>query len=288
MTLHAFITLRLAGAAAVLLFAAASLSAAPKVAVLSPDGTDASERFAAAIAESFGNAVSVIDPDLAASAYRSQSLSAPFNMTADESKRLGAAIGCDLFLVTKAVVQRRSSSQRRDHFEAFGVIYLVSSRTGHLVYWDLKSLEAAKAEDAEEQLISSAVELAKLVERSAADSVRAELQTPRPPEMEEPPEPASPPAKNFKAPVPYRRIKPQYTAKAAFYETAATVEIVVDLDAQGQIMRTEITRWAGFGLDEAVDAAVRSMNWRPAERAGKFLPMRFLLRYNFKKIEKDQ
>jgi hypothetical protein len=48
-----------------------------------------------------------------------------------------------------------------------------------------------------------------------------------------------------------------------------------------------ITRWAGFELDESVAKAVRSMNWRPAERNGKPLPVRFLLRYNFKKIEKD-
>jgi hypothetical protein len=30
------------------------------------------------------------------------------------------------------------------------------------------------------------------------------------------------------------------------------------------------------------------MNWRPAERNGKTLPMRFLLRYNFKKAEQDK
>jgi hypothetical protein len=65
------------------------------------------------------------------------------------------------------------------------------------------------------------------------------------------------------------------------------VEIVIDADASGRIMRTEITRWAGYGLDESVDKTVRAMNWRPAERNGKSLPMRFLVRYNFKKIDKE-
>jgi hypothetical protein len=51
---------------------------------------------------------------------------------------------------------------------------------------------------------------------------------------------------------------------------------------------SKIVRWAGFGLEEAVERAVRSMNWRPAMRNGKALPMRVLLRYNFRKVEKDE
>jgi hypothetical protein len=53
-------------------------------------------------------------------------------------------------------------------------------------------------------------------------------------------------------------------------------------------MRTQIVRWAGYGLDEAVTETVRRMNWRPATRGGKALPIRVLLRYNFKKIEKEE
>jgi hypothetical protein len=36
-----------------------------------------------------------------------------------------------------------------------------------------------------------------------------------------------------------------------------------------------------------VTDAVRAMNWRPAMRGGKPLPMRVLLRYNFTKVEKE-
>jgi TonB family protein len=101
------------------------------------------------------------------------------------------------------------------------------------------------------------------------------------------PEPGSPEAKNFRAPIPYRRLSPEYTRLAYLYDVTATVEATVDLDELGQITNMAITRWAGFELDESVAKAVRSMNWRPAERNGKPLPVRFLLRYNFKKIEKD-
>ena len=83
------------------------------------------------------------------------------------------------------------------------------------------------------------------------------------------------------------RISPEYTAIADFYNVEATVDISVDIDSDGKILHTEIVRWAGYALDESVTEAVRKMNWRPAERKGKFLPMRILLRYNFKDIEDE-
>jgi outer membrane biosynthesis protein TonB len=70
------------------------------------------------------------------------------------------------------------------------------------------------------------------------------------------------------------------------YDTKATVDLEADVDLDGKIIGTRIVRWAGFGLDESVEAAVRSMNWRPAMRNGKPLPMRILLRYNFTKLDK--
>ena len=72
---------------------------------------------------------------------------------------------------------------------------------------------------------------------------------------------------------------------AYLYSIAATVEILVDLDAAGKITITAIVRWAGYGLDESVETAVRAMNSRPADRNKNTLPRRVLLRYNFKKTE---
>ena len=87
--------------------------------------------------------------------------------------------------------------------------------------------------------------------------------------------------------MPYKRIKPEYTRTAYLYDAKGTVDISVDIDQNGAVKGTEIVRWTGYGLDEAVIEAVRKMNWRPAERGGKTLPMRVLLRYNFTKIEKE-
>jgi TonB family protein len=115
-----------------------------------------------------------------------------------------------------------------------------------------------------------------------------ELNEPVRPLLMEVPEPGSPASKGFRPPVPYRRIKPEYTRLAYLYDVTATVDVEVDLDDSGRITRTEIKRWAGFGLDESVINAVKAMNWMPATRGGKPLPMRILLRYNFKKIDSEQ
>ena len=168
------------------------------------------------------------------------------------------------------------------------MIYVVSSRTGRLLFWKLESFEADSPNKAAKSLADSVPSLASEIADSLHAAIKSELTEPAPVAMEEVPDADSPAAKNFRAPIPYRRVKPEYTAQAGLYEVTATVDLVVDTDEKGTILRTEIVRWAGFGLDESVDKTVRSMNWRPAERDGKSLPMRFLLRYNFKKIEKEK
>ena len=87
--------------------------------------------------------------------------------------------------------------------------------------------------------------------------------------IEEVPNENTPEAKNFRPPLPYRRISPEYTKIANYYDVEATVDILIDVDADGKILKTEIVRWAGYGLDESVTETVRKMNWRPAERNRK-------------------
>jgi TonB family protein len=60
----------------------------------------------------------------------------------------------------------------------------------------------------------------------------------------------------------------------------------VDIDARGEVVRAEITRWAGYGLDESVLDTVKQMHFFPAMRQGVAIPMRVLLRYNFRKPPK--
>ncbi len=269
------------------ILAFANLAAAQRVAILAPDRAEKSTSFAEKLASHLGTKLRVLDNDLSHAAYLSASHETPFNLTTDQSKRIGAAIGCDAFILVRSVNQRRSALGRSEYYEAYATMYLVSSRTGRLNWWKLLSYEAATPGDADALLAKAIEDLAVDIAAQIRSFVTEEVNEPEPDAIEEVPDDKSPLAKNFRAPVPYLRIKPAYTPLAGFYEVTATVDALVDLDAAGEIGRIEISRWAGFGLDESVEAAVRKMNWRPAERNGRLLPMRFLLRYNFKKIDKE-
>ena len=270
----------------VLLIYAAPLNG-QKVAILTPDNTESSKTYAAKLEGALERKVKVFDESLSDTAFDSAKPDTPFNLTKELSQKIGTAIGCDYFILIRSATLRRSASKRPEYYEANAVIYVVSSRTGRLVFWKLQKFESDKAREAEKLLAGSADRLAAAFAAKMSETSRSEVSEPVPSPIEEVPDANSPDAKNFRAPVPFRRIKPEYTADAAFYDVKATVDILIDLDSAGSITRTEIVRWAGYGLDEAVEKAVRAMNWRPAERNGKTLPMRFLVRYNFKKVDKE-
>lgn len=257
-----------------------------RLAVLAPERTEAAESYARALAAALEASAIVLDEDMAAAAYAAGGIKTPFNLTSADSRNLGAAIGCDFVVLVRAADQRRSSSEREEYYESFAVIFAVSTRTGRLVDWIHPKFETAKKADAHRMLTASIPKFAASLLSRLAEVKLAEAAEQTPPNVEEVPPEGSPGAAKFRPPVPYRRIKPEYTQTAFLYEVAATVELEMDLDAAGNITRAEIVRWAGYGLDQSVEAAVKAMNWRPAEREGKPLPMRVLLRYNFKRPDK--
>lgn len=262
-------------------------AAAQRVAVLSPDASESSRSFAKRLEGLIAPDFRIIDSEMSETAFASTSAADNFNLSTDESKAVGSAIGSDFFILVKADTARRSSAKRSKYYESHVAIYTVSSRTGRLVFWTLIRFEGATPSEAQKLLTENTAQLATDIGKKMKAAVKSELVEPTAPKMEMPPEPDSPFAISFRAPIPYRRIKPEYSAEAFLYSITATVDVIVDIDDHGSILRTEIIRWAGYGLDESVERAVRSMNWRPAERNGKRLPMRFLLRYNFKKPDKD-
>ena len=260
---------------------------AQRIAVLAPEKTGASESFAENLKTSLSEKFKVLNSSLSETAFLSVNAEKPFNMTADEAKIAGAAIGCDFFLLIKSENLRRFSLAKKEYFEAYAAVYAVSTRTGRLVFWKLQSFHGFESKTAEKLLFESVNDLAKEISEKLP-VISAEELNEKAVKIEEIPAENSPGAKDFRSPLPYRRISPQYTATANLYSIAATVDIEVDFDESGRILKTQIVRWAGFGLDESVMETVRQMNWRPASRNGKPLPVRVLLRYNFKKIEKEE
>jgi hypothetical protein len=258
-----------------------------RVAILSPTGDVGSVEFAKALSDSLARDLRVVDRDLTAAAYRSSRPETPYNLTIEQAKQIGSVVGCDFFVLVDSAVQRRAGLERPDYFEAYAAVFTVSSRTGRLVRFELKSAKSEKENSAAGSLVKLVPEAANSIVTAVRQAAVSEVREPPVPPVEEVPADGSPQAKGFRSPVPYRRVKPEYTSEAYLHNVTATVDITVDLDDKGNILRTELTRWGGYGLDESVIKAVTGMNWRPAERNGRALPIRFLLRYNFKKVEKD-
>jgi TonB family protein len=268
-----------------LVLAFADVAIGQRIAVLSPDHTQTSREFAAKLSDGIARRVTVIDPDLARAAFEASNLESPYNLSLDEAKRAGQAMGCDFFLLVKADVVRRSSFEKDEYYDADAAILLVSSRSGRLVFDEYQGSTADKPEDAVGKLSKYLPDAADRIVERAKEAQSLELSEKPLPTMEEPPDADSPLARNFKAPVPFVRIKPEYTKLAERNGISATVDIQIDLDANGHIVRNRVLRWAGFGLDRSVEAAVEQMNWGAAERDGKFIPMRFVARYNFRRPE---
>jgi len=125
---------------------------AQKIAVLAPEKIGHSENFAEKFQNSLSMKYNVLDNSLSETAFRSAAFENSFNLSTGEAKNIGAAIGCEYFLLVKSATQRRSAFQKEEFYESFAAIYVVSSRTGRLVIWKLQTFEAAKPEKDEKLL----------------------------------------------------------------------------------------------------------------------------------------
>ncbi len=269
-----------------MIFFFSSISYSQRFAILTPEKTAESERFTETFENSLAQKFKVIDLSLAESILRIKKPESVFNLTVQDAKNLGVSIGCNYFIIIKTDILRRTDFGRDKYFESYSTFYLVSSRTGRLVFWLHKKFDEDTPEQAKTKLFASIKSSVVEISDQIAGISKTELNEEES-DIKEIPEASSSEAKGLRPPLPYNRIKPKYTTLAALYSIIATVDILVDVDENGIIVRTEIVRWAGFGLDESVIETVKEMNWRPADRNGKTMPMRVLLRYNFRNIETD-
>ena len=236
--------------------------------------------------------ISVQDHDQALAASRGAGYSGSINLSLDEARHLGSVLGSDFFLVGDAQTLRRSPSSGRVYFESYASLFLVSSRTGRLITWMRPVFEAATAAAAESALIARLAspeirdQLNQLVEqahRVEREQRELSLTTAVPVIDEAPDDEKVAEAEVLRLPRPYRRFTPAYPENAAKAEAEATVDVLVDLDEEGEVKRVEIARWAGFGLDESTIETVKRLHFFPAKRNGVSVPLRVLLRYNFRK-----
>jgi TonB family protein len=237
-------------------------------------------------------AVVVADPDLTRAAAKGIGYSGSLNLSIDEARDLGAALATEFYLIGDAQTLRRSSFKTPVYYESYCSIFLISARSGRLLLWDRPSFENAQATAAEARLseyLSADAFTRRLIDaiRKAYDDERVQrttLTATAEAVIEEAPEDEKvAEAQGIQLPRPYRRLRPDYPETAARAEAEATVDVVVDVGADGEVGDVQVVRWAGFGLDETTLATVRQLHFFPAMKNGTPIPMRVLLRYNFRK-----
>jgi len=233
----------------------------------------------------------VIDRDQATAAALGAGFDGSLNLTTQQARDIGSAMDCDFYFIGEAQTLLRSPSTKSPYYESYAAIFLVSARTGRLVLWERPSVERDPPQEAEKALLAilSGAETRQryfTAMRRAEDDERAERVTAVESGaqiIDVMSDSDSESDQLVRAPRPYRRWKPPYPETAARAEVEATVDVLVDIDARGEVGRLEITRWAGYGLDQSVMDTVRQMHFFPAMRDGVAIPMRVLLRYNFRK-----
>jgi TonB family protein len=259
----------------------------------SDTGRLAAEKLASNLKNETG--ISLLDHDQVRAAARGAGYAGSINLSLDEARNLGAALGCDFFILGDAQTLRRSPSTGPVYFESYASIFVVSARTGRLIYWERPNLQGATPAAAEQALLSKlsgfeARRRPSLSIRRAREDEHGERELTtdqRIPIIEEAPDDDKrAAAERLRLPRPYRRLIPAYPESAARAEAEATVDVLVDLDPRGDVTRVEVARWAGFGLDEATVDTVRQLHFFPAMRNGVAIPIRVLLRYNFRKPAK--
>ena len=212
------------------------------------------------------------------------------NMSAQDARRLGAALGCDFFIIGKAETLTRSERENQSHEETLVGLMMVDGRSGHLAVFDFI---AEKSATREASLDGAAKTLAarapgyvdRIVEfRAARFRIQAPSSSADDPVEDIPDEGSTRPA-GFSPPAFLNRVKPEYTPEADRAGISATVEAKAVFRRSGEVGEIEITRWAGFGLDESAARAIRQLKFKPATRDGRPVSVRAIVRYNFRRTD---
>ena len=239
--------------------------------------------------------VSVIDDSLVRPAITGIGYDGSINMSKDEARKLGAAIGCDFFIVGKTEALSRSDHENESHEVAYAAIMIVDGRSGALQVFDFVSSKAATRENAISAVLKNLngrtqSYIDQMVRAGAsASTTRLEASSNSEPKNREPiediPADGSRRAAGFTPPEFLNRVRPDYPPQADLADITATVEAMAVFRSNGQVGNIEITRWAGFGLEESSERAIRQLKFKPATRDGRPINVRALIQYNFRRAK---
>ena len=215
------------------------------------------------------------------------------NLSREDARRLGAALGCDFFIIGRAETLTRSEPDSQSYEETLIGLMIVDGRSGQLAVFDLiaekLTTREASFEGASKALATRApgyvdLMLAFRAARSRVQPLASSADDP----VEDVPEEGSARSIGFSPPEFLNRVKPEYTAEADRAGVSATVEATAVFHRDGRVGEVEIIRWAGYGLDESAARAIRQLKFKPAMRDGRAVSVRAVVRYNFRRTLKTK
>lgn len=215
------------------------------------------------------------------------------NLSNEEARRVGSALGCDFFIIGKAETLTRSEREKQSHEETLIALMIVDGRSGQLAVFDLIAEKAttteASLQGAAKTLSARATDYVdRIVAFRAARSKIQALSSSADDPVEDIPDEGSSRSVGFNPPEFLNRVKPEYTNEADRANVSATVEATAVFRRNGQVGEVEITRWAGYGLDESAARAIRQLKFKPAARDGRPVSVRAVVRYNFRRVDSPE
>lgn len=265
----------------------ASAQAPLRLAVLDLQGDETGEVGALlhALAKEERAKFELLDDALVRVAAQGAGYTGSLNLQRHEARALGLSVGSDFYLLGKMQVGRRQGEEV--YYEAWAGLFAVETRTGGLASFAFASARAENEAEARKQLLASLTSIWRQ-QAQAMLAARARHQA----EIASAGQPATQLievlnddqlGQDSQQPIFYQRLKPEYTKEAELAGIVATVELEAVFQADGKVGEIAVTRWAGFGLDEAALATVRKLRFKPAMQAGKEVTIRGLVRYNFRR-----
>ena len=255
----------------------------PRVAVLDFLGDERSE--VTTLVRTLAQSFTLIDEEQMRVAVRGAGYAGSLNLSREEARALGMSIGCDFYMLGSVRVVRRIAAADKFYHDALAGLFLVETHTGRLVKFAFLQTQAESETEARAKLAAALKQAwvqyaAAIIEARNQSLAEAEIIPRDAGEVIEVfDSDRTPPG--LTPPVFAERLKPEYSEAANLMDITATVELEVVFGASGQVGNIAVMRWAGFGLDEAAVATVKQLRFKPAERAGKAITIRALVRYNF-------
>lgn len=271
------------------LVSVASAQTPLRVAVFEISGDETGEVQAAlnALVQAERASFELLEPALVRVAALGAGYKGSLNLPVTEAQALGLSLGCDFYFLGKVFLLKRTESGKPVTHEALAGLFVVETRTGELASFEFFREAAASESEARQKL------LAALRQRWTTQSQAMRAAQTR--HLEEVANVGQPLVvalevlnddelgKSGQQPLFYQRLKPTYPQEAELMSVTATVELEAVFQADGRVGEIRVTRWAGFGLDEAACETVRKLRFKPAQQAGKDVTLRGLVRYTFRR-----